>query len=544
MFVVPIEHLRPGGLAHPFAKLLTEAGRASEAWVGLFDEAFALYWERISELSARAPRYWFPPRLQHVCIVTAPDRVRPYFQPLNRCSWLLYGSDFDPETSNAELGAYQIVHAERMGLLQEVTQTVIRNLGYWLLRSDDEVEAFRAACAASTRPDAAAFLALAEALPWIRQAHHDSLRPLQETDRESWLELPRTGLWIPRSSEEALKRLVEGWTEVAHGAMRAFYLAQGGVSPEAVEELDTWLRIDRPGVLVTGGSGRILWDPDHAGDTRTITRVLRESPEAAVRSLRADLSLIHRHSRRFLASLRDPDALPAPDPETDQGGLSYLHVERRLIAYSLEEPGTDRLRVPAPPYERLMLGARTVHEWAHLAVDGACVPIAPERTEEHERLRVELVEIFEEICRDAPGDVREHTKEDLARFAPRTSGEGLAAIPIGRVPDYQSNLLAQRYLSPTERETYVRNNVYSLALAYPSTALFRRLARYAFEYQYLRFSAVDDPRRYLLASTWFDAEYLETGILDEARLDRLLETVGRLLDCYAVDESRFVTSRD
>ena len=93
-----------------------------------------------------------------------------------------------------------------------------------------------------------------------------------------------------------------------------------------------------------------------------------------------------------------------------------------------------------------------------------------------------------------------------------------------------------------ERETYVRNNVYSLALAYPSTGLFRRLARYAFEYQYLRFSAVADPRRYLLASTWFDAEYLETGILDEARLARLLDTVGCLLDCYAVDESRFVKS--
>src|SRR4029077_20269193 len=66
-------------------------------------------------------------------------------------------------------------------------------------------------------------------------------------------------------------------------------------------------------------------------------------------------------------------ALPAPDADSAQSGYSYLHRERGLIAYNLHEPGMERLRGPALPFARAMLAARTMHEWAHLAVDAGWV---------------------------------------------------------------------------------------------------------------------------------------------------------------------------
>jgi hypothetical protein len=66
------------------------------------------------------------------------------------------------------------------------------------------------------------------------------------------------------------------------------------------------------------------------------------------------------------------------------------------------------------------------------------------------------------------------------------------------------------------------------------------LARFLYELQYLRFSAVPDPRAFFTRSTWFDADFLASGVLDEARLDTLAAAVGALCDAYAVDETRFI----
>ena len=63
----------------------------------------------------------------------------------------LYASDFDPEFSTSEFAAYQFVHAERMGLLQEVTQAAVRNLAYWLDRTDREIGVFCAGCVRSPK---------------------------------------------------------------------------------------------------------------------------------------------------------------------------------------------------------------------------------------------------------------------------------------------------------------------------------------------------------------------------------------------------------
>jgi hypothetical protein len=88
-------------------------------------------------------------------------------------------------------------------------------------------------------------------------------------------------------------------------------------------------------------------------------------------------------------------------------------------------------------------------------------------------------------------------------------------------------------------ETYVRNNVYCLSVGVPPATLFQRLARYVYEYQYLRLSAVGDPRRYFLSSTWFEVEYVAPSILRLADLDALLRLVGDLCALYRVDETKF-----
>ena len=49
----------------------------------------------------------------------------------------------------------------------------------------------------------------------------------------------------------------------------------------------------------------------------------------------------------------------------------------------------ERLQGPPLPFEREMLGARTAHEWAHLADAAGCVPRTVSR-ERYRELRAEL----------------------------------------------------------------------------------------------------------------------------------------------------------
>jgi hypothetical protein len=186
-----------------------------------------------------------------------------------------------------------------------------------------------------------------------------------------------------------------------------------------------------------------------------------------------------------------------------------------------------------------MLGARTLHEWAHLAVDSGWVPLtAPERFAE---VGAEIAADLEQAIAAAPATIRMMTAADVAELVSGGMPVGvvLARLLVMRMPDYQANLVAVRFLDEAERETYVRHNVRTLRPSYPPGQLWRMLIRYLYEYQYLGFSAVADAREFFLRSTWFDADVLATGALDEARFDRLTAAVARMCACYAVDESRF-----
>jgi hypothetical protein len=65
------------------------------------------------------------------------------------------------------------------------------------------------------------------------------------------------------------------------------------------------------------------------------------------------------------------------------------------------------------------------------------------------------------------------------------------------------------------------------------------LLRYLFELQYLGFSAVADAKTFLVRSTWFDADFFATGMLDPRRFGELAEHAAALCACWAVDEAWF-----
>jgi hypothetical protein len=413
-----------------------------------------------------------------------------------------------------------------------------------LVRSDDEVAQFCDACRRTPRPDAPAFWALAEAMPWIRRLHHEPLKPPRLVSLEPTQTMPNTGLLVPRSVRPRIDDLTRRWTMAATRAVDAFRAIHARRGRDRTGEFCAWLQATQPLALLTTEGGRTVWDPDCPDQLREVRSVVGGIGEAAMHRIRDDIAIIDRGSRAFLASLRDPDALPRPHADTAQNGLSYLHRERKLIAYNLREPAMDRLSAPAPPYERFMLAARTIHEWGHLVVDAGWVPVPPDRKTRHDQLCAELAERFEAVVRDAPAAMRSLAAREIARLQAEAGGvgRGLARIPLARMPDYQANLLARRYLSAHELETYVRNNVYSLTMEYPATKLFQRLARYVYEYQYLRLIQIADPGRYFLSSTWFAQEYLQTQILDEACVARLLETLAAICDAYVIDDGRFVSA--
>ena len=122
----------------------------------------------------------------------------------------------------------------------------------------------------------------------------------------------------------------------------------------------------------------------------------------------------------------------------------------------------------------------------------------------------------------------------------RSAGAALVRSLLSRLPDYQANLLACRFLDPTERETYVRHNVRDLRCRYPPAQLWRMLARYLYEYQYLGFSAVPDARRFFLSGTWFAADFFAGAALEEHRFDELCARVAAICRAHRIDERRIL----
>jgi hypothetical protein len=541
LFIIPIEALSPAGIEPSYSDALTGKVGLSSNWITQFNRAYALYWKRAESLSARSPGYWFPPRLQHIAIVTRPKEVRPYFQPFHKNSWLLYQHDFDPEYSTIEFSVFQFFQAERMGLLEGIVPALHANLPYFLTLSGQQRKEFRSGCKRTDRPDAEAWRSLGHAQSWLKSLYHETFRPPK-------LAVPgmrihrENGLIVPPSETAKLAVLQDAWGDSARQVLGEYRTCFSRNPGDSSDGLAQWLEGNRPRALISGGEGEILWDPERADECDKLRGAVGALTPGGDQRIRRDLEIIDRHSRRFLASLCDPEALAEPAPYMTEGGLCYIHGEHRLIAYDIG-PGRNenRLWEPSPPFERLMLGARTIHEWGHLAAESGWVVIPQNRLAERQALTERLARLFDQVLAGASGAVRRLTRDEDARLSARhgSFGQGLSAAMLRRIEDYMANLVARRFLSADEMDTYVRNNVASRVTEYGPGRVYLQLIRLVYEYQYLSLSQIENPRKWFFDSTWIGPLFIDRGVVSRSQFEEIVETVSGICSCYEVDETRF-----
>ncbi|MEM7437132.1 MAG: hypothetical protein AAF436_18400 [Myxococcota bacterium] len=535
LFLIPAEHLSASGIDAPFADVLFEERGVSRAWLQRFSEAFALYFERVSDLAVGAPAYWRPPRCANVCIVQDAIGTRPYYLPFAQASWLLYESDFDPTHSTLEFGAYQLAHVERLSSTGDPGVAWIHNLGYFLERSEAERVAFAKGCEASTRPDAPAFVSLGALMKEVSTCSHDQLGP-RPPSTERTARIGFAGLNVPEGQQASFQAIAKSFLAESHNATYRYYEAQRVAEEgDASEPLLRWLAEAVPRVLVTDQAGGVLWDYERPNALDGLRDVLGGIAPGVATSLRQDWALIDQHSCAFVSALVEDDALVFPEGDLDQEDGIYIHPDRRAIVYSMVQPGLRTLAEEAPPYHRMLVGARTVHEWSHLAVEAGIVRVPESRANEHADQQRRLIEMFDEIVSAAPTPLRSTAAEEVALLA--RDGCHLGELPLQRVGDYQANLLAREFLSPAETEAYVRANVRPL-IDEPNVGPYLALARYAYEYQYLRLIELADPFAYFVATTWFGHSHVESGVVSLSEAKALFDVVSSLFDCHEVDEAR------
>ncbi len=540
-FTVPIDYLSNTGIDQNFAQYLIDNAVWTAVNIDLFNQAFALYFQRARQLYAQARGFWFPPRIQHICIVTDSDQIRPYFQPFNKNSWLLYQSDFELDSSSLEFAVYQFLHLERMWLLQQIDPVLYANFSYFLTLEDTPIQDFIGGCRKTNRPDAAGFLALAEAMPSIRKMYHQQLKKPVSVVRNVRV-MQDTGLIIPAAVYPALAQCQQKWSHTVAAAINTFRDQHNKASSHCGQTIRRWLVDNHPPLLITGDKGRILWEPGNAEHTDTLQATLHGVTEAAEPDILRDLQTIAFHSQRFLSCLRSPAELSKPADFITEDGLCYIHKQQQLIAYNI---GSDRhaarLWQPAPPYERLMLAARTVHEWGHLVAESGWVIIPAARQAERQALEHALVTLFDQIHAEASPAVQKNAAAEVTRLKAETGslGQTLLQRMLVRIEDYMANLVAYRFLSADEMDTYVRNNVHSHLQSYSTEGVYMQLIRLAYEFQYLRLSRIADPFDWFYKSTWFGEYFIDHGVISKTRFEQLLETVQGICDCYELDAGKF-----
>lgn len=536
MDLVAAETLAVDGVLPEMAEDLASRPGWSRAHVELLETGIELFVQRYEALAERAT-YLSPPRLRNIGVVRDPRDVRPYSQILNESTCALYLDDLAPETSDAELVAFVLAMGERSAETGEILRSAVHLAPWWFERTEEECTRFQRAAQQSPRPDADLYRAIAGAVPWLRELGHRVLRPRRSSGKHR--EIPGTGLLVPRAHEAAPDRLIGEIQAAATRTLQAFHQQHRGPAPSETGALVEWLGASPPEVLVVDQNQEVLWDPRVPEACDALVHRLERCGAATVDHVRGDLACVGERSRLFLDSLRDRSALAPPDPDTAQDGYTFLHRDRAMIAYNVDEPGIERLLGPGIPFARAMLGARTLHEWAHAAVDSGWVPRTVGESAWDE-LRSDLAQALETIVAGLPPSVRKSVASDLRELA-RQGPASLALVGVleHRLPDFQANVLAARYQTLAEREAYVRQNIRPLRREYDEARKLRMLVRYAYEYQYLRFSEVEDPESYFLEMTWFETDFFETGVVSESQLADVLRAAQALCDAHAIDEGRF-----
>ncbi|HTN49301.1 MAG TPA: hypothetical protein VMK32_07720 [Burkholderiaceae bacterium] len=533
-FVVPAEALSRDGLDPSHERLLLNAGRATQDQLRCLEAGFRLYWERCQDLSARAPRSWFAPRQTNLLIVTEPRGLPLYLEPFTGTSSTLYSSDLD---THPEYVAALLVHMERLTLLRLIPATIAFNLSYWFDRDAESRANFAAAAGTAQRPDAQAFVALADALQWVDELLHDPLRPPKDPVDEAFVRIEGADLYVPKRLRERFMGLGQVAESAVRSAMTTVAAALVPDTTRANGKLDMlcdWLVESHARVIVHGPNGGTLWTPEHDDPIR-VRRMLAEANDAAVASLHADLRVIDERSRDFLSRVSDVESLPRACAVLESSGGTYIDPARRAVVYNLQQSIFDTRAVAAPPYHRLLLGARVMHEWGHIAHAAKIVRVPQEHRTQYTERRAELGESFEHLLRSVPEPFQPALEAELRELA--QLGEMpkvLARKTLGRVGDYLANMVSARLIPGEEMQAYVRTNVrHHLD---ENLGLVSELARHAYEIHYL--DLVGLPRDYFYRTSRFVDHFLSTGMLREADVEALFDAVGRVLACYAIDESR------
>jgi hypothetical protein len=560
--------LRADGIDAALAQPLIADGRLTASQLDCLAAGFALYMQRCSALFARAPGSWFPPRQTNVLIVTAPAEVAPYLEPFAGTSLMLYASDLD---THPEYVAFLFAHGERLALLHTLPAALAANLSYWLERSAAERSSFASAAAAARRPDAAVFSAVAETFAWIDAGYHNPLRVPEQTVAEPYCEVSGTNLFVPTRLQPQLMALAAAAEAGLAAALQGTTLAATPAASTvpharpALARLCGWLEQTRAHVIITAPDGRVLWAPDAAdavaAKLNAVRSALALAPDDCIASVHADLRVVHERSQTFFAALREPHTLPGYCGVLEADGGVYVDAARRAIVYELRQPGFDPLTAVAPPFHRLLLGARVMHEWGHLAHAARYLRVPETSKPAYRAARAALGACFARVLAAVPAHLRDAVDDELCALVPeqavlkqtaqdKTAQEqgaqerstpeptareaALAKKTLARIGDYLANLLCARLLPAEEMQAYVRANVrhhFDEELGLVDT-----LARHAYEVHYLALAGL--PRAYFHATSRFDDYLIAPGIVDRDALDALFDAVGRVLACYAFDETK------
>lgn len=535
--LVPAEHLAADGIDGDFARALVNRPGWSADRVDLLERGITLYVDRVDELVDAAGGF-LPPRLCNIAILHPGADVRPWAAVLNESTSTLHLDDLDPERSHPEFVAYTLALAGHLAEVGDVVLAPLQLAPWWFDRTDDQRASFARAVEGSRRPDRTFYEVIAKGIPTLRRLRHRRLRPARRTDRS--LPLDGTDLQVPRNLQPELDRMAERLRRSATACLEDFHRRHRSSDRSPVADFTAWIATSRPTVLVTDRTGQIVWDPEHPDRIEALEALLGGSGPRTIADARLDLERVSDHTTRFLTSLRNPDSLPDTDPDITQTGYAFLHRDRRMIAYNLDEPGIERRLGPGLPWAREMLGARTAHEWAHLAVDAGWVPRTVDDSAWQAR-RKDLAGAFDAVVARLPTGIAREVADDRRRLGAAGSvGEALVEIFEKRLPDFRANLLAARYQSDPERETYVRHNIRPLRRELPDPLLLRRLSRLLFEAQYLRFSNLEERWPYFFEITRFETEFMETDVLDDAALHRLDEAAAALCSSYRIADEAFV----
>ena len=530
--VVPAEALDEHGLEPQFARLLIDEGRLSTDQVDCLDHGAALYWQRCRDLFARAPGSWFPPRQSNLLILSEQRGIFPYMEPFIGTSSLLYASDLN---THPEYVAYMLVHVDRLALLKSVRDALVCNLSYWFDRDDASRGAFGSAAAGATRPDAQCFTAVADAFDWVDQLFHISLREPKQDITEPYLEVvDGAELYAPKRLQPQITALCNAGDNAIGNAVQIAAPAPVPARSRTVDALCDWLQQTRAQVIVVAPDGTTVWSPEMK-DPRWMRRALVNATETAVAGLHGDLRTIDERSRQFLERVTDVDALPKSYAVLETGGGTYLDPARRVAVHKLKQKGFDYLTAPAPLYFRLFLGARVMHEWGHLAHAAKFLRVADENRPAYIEARAELGDRFVQTIAAMPESVRAKDAETASLSLSSIELPALLARKtLARVGDYLSNLMCSKLLPGEEMQTYVRTNVHPHSDE--KLGLVSELARYTYEVHYL--ALADLPRSYFFNTSRFVDYFINSGIISEENTNALFDAAGRVLACYAIDETK------